>query len=169
MVLNDLILLGAAANGQCGALYGSCLNNLCCSSYGYCETTSAYCGAGCQFAYGTCNPISPSLPSTPSPTANPNGKCGNGIGNCAKGFCCSSAGYCGSTSAYCGTGCQSAYGVCTFSTSTTPTLFPSKAPTRSPTAKPSSKPTTAPSYKTFNCSKLQTKSCCIFIFSVKGP
>ncbi|KAJ3694870.1 hypothetical protein LUZ60_000247 [Juncus effusus] len=35
---------------QCGSQAGgaTCANNLCCSEYGYCGSTSAYCGAGCQ-------------------------------------------------------------------------------------------------------------------------
>nr|ACY06324.1 class IV chitinase 4-5 [Pseudotsuga menziesii] len=39
-----LLLLGVCVNAQnCG-----CASGLCCSKYGYCGTTSAYCGAGCQ-------------------------------------------------------------------------------------------------------------------------
>ncbi|KAF4498569.1 glycoside hydrolase [Fusarium agapanthi] len=38
-----------------------CLLNVCCSSAGYCETTSVYCSDGCQSAYGSC-----SVPTVPS-------------------------------------------------------------------------------------------------------
>ena len=35
---------------QCGSQAGGavCADNLCCSQYGYCGSTSDYCGAGCQ-------------------------------------------------------------------------------------------------------------------------
>ena len=35
---------------QCGSQGGGaiCANNLCCSQYGYCGSTSAYCDTGCQ-------------------------------------------------------------------------------------------------------------------------
>jgi len=38
------------AQEQCGSGAGNakCANNLCCSQYGYCGDTSAYCGTGCQ-------------------------------------------------------------------------------------------------------------------------
>ena len=31
-----------------------CLSSNCCSQFGYCGTTPAYCGTGCQAGYGTC-------------------------------------------------------------------------------------------------------------------
>eukprot|EP00253_Pinus_taeda_P035304 PITA_35304 len=44
-----LLLAGVSVNAQnC-----SCASGLCCSKYGYCGTTSAYCGDGCQS--GPCN------------------------------------------------------------------------------------------------------------------
>lgn len=57
-------LLGTSAQ-QCGrqAGYRRCANGLCCSQYGYCGRTPAYCGAGCQSQCGS------SL-STPTTTAN---------------------------------------------------------------------------------------------------
>ncbi|CAK9215606.1 unnamed protein product [Sphagnum troendelagicum] len=76
---------------QCGSQAGNalCANDLCCSQYGYCGSTAAYCGTGCQ---SQC-------------------RCGSQAGNalCANGLCCSQYGYCGSTAAYCGTGCQSQF------------------------------------------------------------
>jgi chitinase len=49
---------------QCGSQAGNalCANDLCCSQYGYCGNTAAYCGTGCQSQ----------CPSTPS---------GSGVGN----------------------------------------------------------------------------------------
>ncbi|KAG4086883.1 glycoside hydrolase/deacetylase [Neocallimastix lanati (nom. inval.)] len=41
-----------STNGKCGPKDGSCPNNKCCSQYGYCGTSSAYCGNGCQSEFG---------------------------------------------------------------------------------------------------------------------
>eukprot|EP00953_Heterococcus_sp_UTEX-ZZ885_P002760 2012-Heterococcus_DN1.PRE.3 len=41
-------------DGECGPSYGSCGGVRCCSRYNWCSTGDAYCGAGCQAAYGTC-------------------------------------------------------------------------------------------------------------------
>lgn len=52
---------------QCGRQAGNavCPSNLCCSEYGWCGSTSAYCGLNCQS--GPCTGSSPSPPSgTPS-------------------------------------------------------------------------------------------------------
>nr|ACJ23248.1 class I chitinase [Lolium arundinaceum] len=48
---------------QCGSQAGgaTCANCLCCSQYGYCGSTSAYCGAGCQSQCNGCG-------GTPTPT-----------------------------------------------------------------------------------------------------
>jgi len=41
---------------RCGPKFGSCANaKQCCSRYGYCGTTSSYCGVGCQPSYGICH------------------------------------------------------------------------------------------------------------------
>ncbi|KAH6892600.1 hypothetical protein B0T10DRAFT_483971 [Thelonectria olida] len=46
------------SNGLCGAKQkATCANygtKTCCSQYGYCGSTDAYCGTGCQKEYGTC-------------------------------------------------------------------------------------------------------------------
>ncbi|KAK1666538.1 hypothetical protein QYE76_054697 [Lolium multiflorum] len=49
---------------QCGSQAGgaTCANCLCCSQYGYCGSTSAYCGAGCQSQCSGCG----GTPPTPS-------------------------------------------------------------------------------------------------------
>ena len=46
-----VMIYGAMCHAQqCGLQGGGaiCANNLCCSQYGYCGSTSAYCGTGCQ-------------------------------------------------------------------------------------------------------------------------
>lgn len=108
---------------QCGQGIGNCEGGLCCSQYGWCGTTSAYCGTGCQPSFGACTP-----PSSPPPTST-NGRCGPSFNlKCPTGQCCSQYGYCGTTSAYCGSGCQPLYGSCTSGTPTT-TSTPSPTPT----------------------------------------
>jgi len=42
--------------GECGAGRGSCSGSMCCSQWGYCGTTTEYCGPGCQPQYGSCTP-----------------------------------------------------------------------------------------------------------------
>ncbi|KAH3968547.1 hypothetical protein HBI56_233710 [Parastagonospora nodorum] len=64
-------------DGSCGGPKGyTCLNSQfgnCCSKYGWCGSTSAYCQTGCNPAFGTCSgttkPISRSSSSTSSSTA----------------------------------------------------------------------------------------------------
>ncbi|XP_023544981.1 endochitinase-like [Cucurbita pepo subsp. pepo] len=62
-----LLLLGASAE-QCGRQAGGvvCPNGLCCSQFGWCGTTRAYCGHGCQSRCRRSNP-----------TPSPNGSGGN--------------------------------------------------------------------------------------------
>ncbi|KAH0742895.1 hypothetical protein KY290_030888 [Solanum tuberosum] len=51
VIVTILALLLSVANAQqCGSQAGGalCANGLCCSQYGYCGTTTAYCGSGCQ-------------------------------------------------------------------------------------------------------------------------
>ncbi|ORX42973.1 glycoside hydrolase/deacetylase [Piromyces finnis] len=113
----DLLLLAFIAStvaAKCGSGYGSCPSGQCCSKYGYCGTSSAYCDAGCQSSYGKCNSSASTLSS--------DGRCGTGYGTkCPSGQCCSKYGYCGTTSAYCDAGCQSGFGKCNSSSTTTTT------------------------------------------------
>lgn len=62
------------AQNQCGSQAGGavCPNGLCCSSYGYCGSTSLYCGSGCQSQCGGDG-------STPTPNP-PSGGGGSGSG-----------------------------------------------------------------------------------------
>ena len=50
VLLAALLLATPCLAQQCGSQAGgaTCPNNLCCSQYGYCGSTSAYCGAGCK-------------------------------------------------------------------------------------------------------------------------
>ena len=62
-----------------------CPNNQCCSQYGWCGTTEAYCGTSIPVTTSTlqvnqCNTDTP----------------------CSNGMCCSQHGWCGTTEAYCG-------------------------------------------------------------------
>jgi len=68
--------LGSKAQ-QCGTQANGavCANRLCCSQYGYCGNTIAYCGAGCQSQCTTSTPT----PTTPTPTTpTPSG---SGVGS----------------------------------------------------------------------------------------
>lgn len=60
---------------QCGRQAGGsvCSGGLCCSQYGYCGSTSAYCGAGCQSQCGGGGG------STPSPSPPSGGGGGGGV------------------------------------------------------------------------------------------
>ncbi|KAI9155913.1 hypothetical protein H9P43_009023 [Blastocladiella emersonii ATCC 22665] len=117
---------------QCSAL-NVCPGGQCCSQYGWCGTTSAYCGTGCSSQCDkvaipnlpVCGGTSPSPTSTatatgtavsPSPTGTlvPGGRCILPAGSdqcsatqlCPGGQCCSQYGWCGTTADHCGTGCQ---------------------------------------------------------------
>jgi chitinase len=51
--------LTVSIDGSCGTgtsftCLGAASNNTCCSQYGYCGNTEAYCGTGCQSSYGVC-------------------------------------------------------------------------------------------------------------------
>ncbi|KAL6597702.1 coth protein-domain-containing protein [Neocallimastix sp. 'constans'] len=125
---------------HCGPNNGACANNECCSQYGYCGTTDAYCGNGCQSEFGRCNStgnktITTTKKSTTtkittttktitkktttttkiaSPTGkiSSNNKCGPSHGICSNNKCCSNYGYCGTSDKHCGDGCQSEFGRC---------------------------------------------------------
>ncbi|KAK7421269.1 hypothetical protein QQZ08_010046 [Neonectria magnoliae] len=131
--------LPATTNGRCGANHGSqtCkyepLGATCCSSAGWCGSTTGHCGTGCQSQYGTCGSSSSSSVSakasssttktsatstaTGSAPISTNGRCGTNFGGttCIRepgATCCSRAGWCGATTDHCGTGCQSGFGTC---------------------------------------------------------
>eukprot|EP00833_Pecoramyces_ruminatium_P000361 jgi/Orpsp1_1/1174393/evm.model.c7180000049923.1 len=72
-------------------------------------------------AYKPCNDSSNVKIST-------NGKCGSKYGKCPSGKCCSKYGYgyCGTSNVYCGKGCQSEFGQCNGSSTTTITKTSTK-------------------------------------------
>ncbi len=91
-------LLGLAAiasaavttNGQCGPAWngdtceGSAFGN-CCSQFGYCGSTIAFCNAGCQTSFGSgCNSQVQTGPGSPSY----DGSCGGD-----KGYTCPGSGF----------------------------------------------------------------------------
>ncbi|KAF2746692.1 carbohydrate-binding module family 18 protein, partial [Sporormia fimetaria CBS 119925] len=108
LLFSGTAVLGAISrDGSCGGSRGAtCLNSAfgnCCSQYGYCGRTSAYCGTGCQKRFA------------PTTKISTNGKCGPGVTCLGSkfGYCCSEYGYCGRTKEYCNSGCQKAFGSCT--------------------------------------------------------
>lgn len=69
-LLSLLSILGASAQGeQCGSQAGGkvCPGGLCCSKFGFCGSTAAYCTGGCQSNCGSGSGGGGS-PNTPSPT-----------------------------------------------------------------------------------------------------
>ncbi|KAI6360390.1 hypothetical protein MCOR25_006759 [Pyricularia grisea] len=97
---------GSASGATCqGSVFGNC-----CSQYGWCGSSDAYCGGGCQSAFGTCNGATTASGLTVSEDAT----CGEGVTCIGSGFgdCCSSYGWCGGSEDYCGAGCQSPFGTC---------------------------------------------------------
>ncbi|KAK4446124.1 hypothetical protein QBC34DRAFT_497070 [Podospora aff. communis PSN243] len=98
-----------STDGSCGPANGGTVREGsgfgdCCSVNGWCGSTPAHCGSGCQS--GKC--IQGAITT--------DGSCGAGANHaiCAgwpAGECCSPAGWCGGTPDHCGVGCQS--GPCT--------------------------------------------------------
>eukprot|EP00835_Amoeboradix_gromovi_P006127 NODE_667_length_5369_cov_0.301518.p1 type:complete len:556 gc:universal NODE_667_length_5369_cov_0.301518:2139-472(-) len=74
---------------NCGANIGTCTNNQCCSSGGFCGLSAPFCLSGCQSSFGQCGKIS--------------GICDVSLGNldCPSNQCCSPSGFCGTGSEYC--------------------------------------------------------------------
>jgi len=102
---------------QCGKGIRSCKEGYCCSKYGWCGKTSAYCDIerGCQSEFGRCNdkPSSPHHSKKTIKKYHP-WQCGKGIRSCKEGYCCSKYGWCGKSASYCSKdeGCQSEFGKC---------------------------------------------------------
>jgi len=128
LIIASLAISVATAAKNCGPGIGGCPAGQCCSKYGYCGTTDAHCGAGCQVEFGYCqttnktsnsNTSSSSKPSTNVKTST-SGRCGKDFGSCPNNKCCSKYGYCGTTDSHCGAGCQSEFGICQNGTNKTP-------------------------------------------------
>ncbi|KAF2740592.1 FAD-binding domain-containing protein [Polyplosphaeria fusca] len=120
-------------DGTCGGTQKyTCLNSSfgnCCSSSGWCGSTTAYCGTGCNSAFGSCTNSNPTTRSSSAPSSTPTKKVSTD-GSCAGsngytcvgstfGNCCSQWGWCGSTTDHCGANCNSAFGSCANSPSST--------------------------------------------------
>ena len=71
LILFLAFLLGTSAE-QCGSQAGGavCPNGLCCSKFGWCGSTSQYCGSGCQ---SQCSSGGSPTTTTPSPTSSGGG------------------------------------------------------------------------------------------------
>jgi hypothetical protein len=71
LVLFFAFLLGASAE-QCGSQAGGalCANGLCCSKFGWCGSTTDYCGTDCQ---SQCNSGGSPAPPNPTPSPTPSG------------------------------------------------------------------------------------------------
>ncbi|KAI5793334.1 hypothetical protein EDC01DRAFT_655925 [Geopyxis carbonaria] len=83
----------------------------CCSRFGNCGSTDAYCGTGCQRSFGTCGTTG----TTPDPPTSASGNCGvqNGNARCASNACCSAQGVCGTANSFCRSPeCQTDFGRC---------------------------------------------------------
>merc|ERR1719203_2614165 len=115
----------AAHSNSCSAT-NPCPNGGCCSQWGYCGTSEAYCGDCCQSGNCLASPPTPpvsqptkapsKLPTTTvttttstatNPNCNANSNQCSATNPCANGLCCSQWGYCGSSAGYCGDCCQS--------------------------------------------------------------
>ncbi|RDW81617.1 class V chitinase Chi100 [Aspergillus mulundensis] len=104
-------LCGAANGAQtCPGASGSF--GACCSRSGYCGDTAAYCGTGCQAAFGACSPATGPPVSVDGLCSQMSDPVGAGCEGSGFGDCCSEYGYCGASNAYCGMGCQGAFGSC---------------------------------------------------------
>ncbi|KAK1999776.1 polysaccharide deacetylase [Colletotrichum falcatum] len=111
--------------GACGGTEGYvCEAGACCSEYGFCGTSQAYCAAGCQPLFGVCGVAGPAAsgasattPSAPAATqiggVSPDNTCGGANGyTCPGTTCCSEWGFCGDTTDHCGARCQPLFGTC---------------------------------------------------------
>ncbi|KAF4869354.1 Chitin deacetylase [Colletotrichum siamense] len=114
-------------DGACGGTEGYvCEAGACCSEYGFCGSSQAYCGTGCQPLFGVCGAAAPAPSGSVTTTASapaatqtgtggvsPDSSCGGANAyTCPESTCCSEYGFCGTTTAHCGTGCQPLFGTC---------------------------------------------------------
>ncbi|KXS14549.1 hypothetical protein M427DRAFT_57462 [Gonapodya prolifera JEL478] len=113
-----LVKRGVSTDGRCGTDHGSttCPDSLCCSSYGWCGSTSTHCGASCQSQFGKCTsggtPVLVGAQSAGQFLLSTDSRCGSAAGTSCGSSCCSQYGWCGTGPSYCGSGCQGSYGIC---------------------------------------------------------
>ena len=72
---------GNTGAGNSGFTCGSGNMGSCCSSKGWCGNGLAYCGTGCQSAFGTCQTTSPLAPAAATPMPTPSSTQGSTAGN----------------------------------------------------------------------------------------
>jgi len=123
--------ISISTNGKCGIEDGKCPSGECCSKYGWCGTSDAYCNTGCQSEFGECKNTSTTKTTTTKKTTtstkqsslptSTNSKCGPKDGKCPDGQCCSKYGWCGTSESYCVKDCQPEFGVCKNSSTVTNT------------------------------------------------
>ena len=112
--------LAVSTDGSCGDGTGFvCLSSRwgdCCSTKGWCGKEPAYCGKGCQDAFGNCTATPGSSSGSSELSISTDGSCGGSTGFICLGSefgnCCSAKGWCGGNSTYCSGGCQSDFGHC---------------------------------------------------------
>jgi hypothetical protein len=102
-VLTGLILMSALvgvalAQGECSTS-NPCAGGQCCSQFGFCGCSEAYCGQGC---IDNCNGCDGRREN--AHTMLTDGECSTS-NPCQGGQCCSQFGFCGCSEAYCGQGC----------------------------------------------------------------
>ncbi|MDR3739319.1 MAG: hypothetical protein P4L40_09900, partial [Terracidiphilus sp.] len=105
---------------ECGPTGGgaACEDGACCSPYGWCGTTEAYCAPdNCQSGYGLCwdsniAPVAAAL--APVKPYEESYECGAVNGASCPTGCCSLFGWCGTSNLFCDAslGCQIGFGQC---------------------------------------------------------
>ncbi|KAF8539873.1 hypothetical protein BDD12DRAFT_70018 [Trichophaea hybrida] len=115
ILLSPVFSQSQTPDGRCGGTTKYLCTNPdfggCCSANGWCGTTIAHCGAGCQNTYSNSTTICMAKPPSIDGTcgAPNNATCTGGDFN---GKCCSKYGFCGPTASYCSilNGCQADFG-----------------------------------------------------------
>lgn len=142
--------MSVSMDGSCGGSTGFiCLGSTfgdCCSEKGYCGGNSSYCTTGCQSDFGKCGFTNGTA------QISTDGSCGGESGTTCLGSefggCCSPKGYCGGNASYCDAGCQTSFGTCSLTPSSTNTAASSSStqapPSVTAVAAATSSPVTTP-------------------------
>ncbi|KAF1994724.1 carbohydrate-binding module family 18 protein [Amniculicola lignicola CBS 123094] len=141
-----------STDGTCGYQHG---NRLCAGKWGDCCNMEGACGTGSSFCgLDVCQSGNCTRPTTPTPSPTPSGDTPDGTCGGIKGYrcnvvygnCCNRDGFCGILPSDCGSGCQPAFGECSWqSPSRTTTSIRVTSSRSSSTSRPSS---TSPSCST---------------------
>ncbi|ORX86947.1 RNI-like protein [Anaeromyces robustus] len=137
-----------STDGTCGKGKGRCPDGKCCSKYGYCGITEKHCliSKGCQSEFGECDSSGATTTTTTKTTTtikknlptSTDGRCGEKYGVCSEGNCCSKYGWCGNSDKYCNEGCQSEFGKCSITKTTTTSKKTTKKSTKTTKQLPTS-------------------------------